>query len=255
MRLALVQMTPRDAADRMAVIERLALSLAALGVDLLLLPELLLPGYNQPDAHRDQSQALDGDWTRSIADIACKSGLAIAYGWAERDGNAVYNAASVIGADGARLAHYRKIQLFGEMERDSFTPGQDAPPIFTFKDRRLGMLICYDIEFPEHARDLARRGAELLLVPTANPEGYDHVQQILVPARAYENRVSIAYANYCGPDGDLNFGGGSVIVGPDGRALASAGTGVGQTVLIADLPADNGSALLSTQLTDLRRLN
>ncbi|MBK4215890.1 carbon-nitrogen hydrolase family protein [Paracoccus caeni] len=255
MRLALAQMSPGDAADgtALAQLETLAASLSLQNVDLLILPELFLPGYNQPSAHRDLSQPLDGEWSRSIAAIARNNGLAIAYGWAERDGNAVYNAASFIGPDGARLAHYRKIQLFGEMERASFTPGHDAPPVFAFKDRQLGMLICYDIEFPEHARDLAGRGAQVLLVPTANPQGFEHVQDILVPARAYENRVTVAYANYSGPDGDLVFGGGSVIAGPDGKPLASAGTATGQTVLIVDLPADDGSDLLSTQLGDLRR--
>ncbi len=150
------------------------------------------------------------------------------------------------------LAHYRKIQLFGEMERASFRAGEDLPPVFELGGRRFGLLICYDIEFPEHARGLARRGAQAILVPTANPSGYEHVQRLLVPARACENGVFVAYANYCGTDQGLRFGGGSVIAGPDGAALASSGTA--PALLIADLPELSAypGEMLSAQLADLR---
>ena len=92
-------------------------------------------------------------------------------------------------------------------------------------------------------------------MPTANPQGFDHVARILVPARAYESRLTIAYANYCGPDGDLNFGGLSVIVGPDGEPVAAAGRG--PALLIVDLPApqDYPQERLSTQAADLRRVD
>lgn len=230
------------------------MALAAMGVDLVVLPELIVPGYNHPQAHRALAAPLDGATCRAMAALAQEAGLAVAYGWAERDGDAVYNAASVIGPDGARLAHYRKIQLFGAKERASFTPGAAPPPVFDYMGRKIGLLICYDIEFPEHGRALGRMGADLALVPTANPAGYEHVQELLVPARAYENRMIVVYANYCGQDGDVRFGGRSVIAGPDGGVLASAG--VMPATLITELPncAAYPAALLSDQRADLRQV-
>ena len=254
MKLSLMQCAPATGTpeDRLAEIAGWARAAAAQGAALLLLPELILPGYNRPDLHRELAQPQGGAWSLAMADIAREAGLAICYGWAERAGEAVYNVASVIGADGAILAHYRKIQLFGPMERASFLPGTAEPPVFELAGRRCGMLICYDIEFPEHARALGRRGVELLLVPTANPEGYPHVPDLLVPARAYENRMAVAYANYAGDDQGLRFGGGSVVVGPDGQPLARAGQV--PAMLTVDLPAieDYPAALLSTQIADLK---
>ena len=255
MKVALLQLPPRDPADSAdpGWLAPIARNLGNLGVELLVLPELILPGYNRPDAHRDLSQSLGGKWIQQMAHIARDAGLAITFGWAERSGDHVYNAASFIGADGALRGHYRKIQLFGPMERQSFSHGTDAPPVFDYRGHRIGMLVCYDIEFPEHARFLAQHGAEILVVPTANPAGYDHVQDLLVPTRANENAVSIIYANYIGADGDLAFGGGSVIVGPNGRPLASAGKV--EAILIADLPKRTSfpEGALSTQLSELRR--
>lgn len=255
MKVALLQLSPRDPADSNdpGWLTPIARSLGNLGVELLVLPELILPGYNRPDAHRDLSQPMSGQWLQRISEIARDAGLAITFGWAERSGDQVYNAASFIGADGSLRGHYRKIQLFGPMERQSFCHGTDTPPVFEYRGHRIGMLVCYDIEFPEHARSLAQHGAEILVVPTANPDGYDHVQDLLVPTRANENAVSIIYANYIGADGDLTFGGGSVIVGPNGRPLASAGKV--ETILIADLPkrTDFPEGALSTQLSELRR--
>ncbi len=196
MRLGLLQLAPTGPVT--APDEPLKEKLRELGsakVDLAILPELLLPGYNQPEAHAARSHEIDGPTCRAMAALAREAGIAIAYGWAERDGEAVYNAASVMDRNGQRLLHYRKMQLFGEMERKSFVSSAQAPLVCDFGGARIGLLICYDIEFPEHARTLARQGCDLLLVPTANPDGFEHVQELLVPARAYENRLTVAYAN------------------------------------------------------------
>ena len=249
MRLALLQLAPGGplTAPPAALADHLR-ALAAAGADLALLPELLLPGYNQPQAHA----AMAPGASAAMAALAREAGIALAFGWAERAGDTVYNAASVIDRAGQTVLHYRKLQLYGPMERASFAPGDDAPKVSTLGGRRIGLQICYDVEFPEHARGLARQGCDLLLVPTANPAGFEHVQRLLVPARACENRMTVAYANYAGPDGDVTFGGGSVVVGPDGTALATAGRS--PATLIVDLPdaETENPALLSTQLADLR---
>lgn len=209
---------------------------ALAGARLLLVPELFLPGYNRPDLHARLAQPLDGAWIARLRESAARAGCGLCLGWAERDGAEVFNAATTIGPDGAILAHYRKIQLYGAMERASFAPGQQLAPCFEIDGVRIGLLICYDIEFPGHAAALAAAGARVILVPTANPSGFEHVQRRLVPARAHENDIVVAYANLTGVEGDLTFGGRSVIAGPDGEALACAGAR-GEALLIVDLAA------------------
>ncbi len=243
---------PASAEDRLDALDAAMAAAAAAGASLLVAPELLLPGYNCPDRHAAEAEPRGGPWEMAAADLARAHGVALVFCWAERDGADVRNAATVLGPDGTALAHYRKIQLFGEMEQASFRAGDAPPPIFELDGRRFGLLICYDIEFPEHARDLARRGAQAILVPTANPAGFEHVQRLLVPARACENGVFVAYANYCGDDSGLGFGGGSVIAGPDGVVLAAAGTA--PALLIAELPeiGTYPAEKISAQLADLR---
>ncbi|OOY11960.1 nitrilase [Thioclava marina] len=256
MRVAIVQPQPlsSDPAQIFAIIETWVDGLSSLGVDMVVLPELILPGYNRPEDHRSQAQPLGGSWCKAMGDIARKNGCAICYGWAERLDDDVFNAASVVDKTGARVGHYRKIQLFGDMERASFAFGTEPPPVFDLNGTRTGLLICYDIEFPEHARALARAGAELILVPTANPVGYDHAPDLLVRARASENAAVVVYANYSGPDREVVFGGLSVIAGSDGQALAQAGRG--PAMLIADVPepTDYPKEAISVQFDDLRSL-
>lgn len=209
---------------------------ATAGARMLVTPELILPGYNRPDLHQTLAQTLDGGWIARLRDLARETGCGICFGWAERAGEAVYNAATVIGSDGEILSHYRKIQLFGPMERASFARGTDFGSIFTLEGSPAATLICYDIEFPGHAAALSDAGAQLILVPTANPMGFEHVQRLLVPARAHESRAVVAYANFFGSEGDTTYGGLSVIAGPDGQPLAMAGAH-GEALLIADLAA------------------
>ena len=146
-----------------------------------------------------------------------------------------------------------KLQLFGPMEKGVFQPG-DRYSIFDLGDRRAALLICYDVEFAHHVRALHEAGVDLLLVPTANPAGFGVVNDALVPARAYEYRMTVVYANYHGDEAGLAFGGGSVIVGPDGQPLARAGTG--ESLLVCDLAGlsvlDPG--ILSTQDQDRREI-
>ena len=94
--------------------------------------------------------------------------------------------------------------------------------MFEYLGWRLGLLICYDVEFPEAVRLLALQGADAVLVPTANMVEFDEVAQLLVPARACENRLYVAYANACGSEGGLIYGGLSTVVQPNGRVLLVA---------------------------------
>ncbi|ARO15915.1 Nitrilase/cyanide hydratase and apolipoprotein N-acyltransferase (plasmid) [Ketogulonicigenium robustum] len=255
MKLGVYQSAPTDGdtAGTFATIARVLADAAGQGAQMLLLPELMLPGYNHPALHAILAQSQGGPWIAQLQSIAAAAGCGITLGWAERAGTAVYNAVTAIGPDGKLLGHYRKIQLFGAMERASFTPSDDGYVTFDLHGRRFGLLICYDVEFAAHAAALRDRGARVILVPTANPAGYEHVQRVLVPARAYEARAIIAYANFSGDDAGLHFGGGSLVAGPDAGVMASAPAD-GPALLVVDLAAADAidGALLSTQDADYR---
>ncbi len=253
MKLALYQ-GPSPAGDpdaAFAVIEGKLRASAASGADMVVFPELFLPGYNQPQLHASLAQPQGGPWEVQLASLAKSANCGLTIGWAERDDDHLYNSASAFNAQGQRLAHYRKLQLYGEMERSVFTPGCDYV-LFELGGIQTGLLICYDVEFAQHCRAMKERGAELLLVPTANPAGFEHVPDVLLPARALETNITIAYANYCGRDEELSFGGRSLLVGPDGVELARAGHS--EALLITDLNGNSDIDPLRTsaQLKDFR---
>ena len=94
-------------------------------------------------------------------------------------------------------------------------------------------MICYDVEFPELVRAHALAGTDLLLVPTANMHPFELVAESLVPVRAWENQMYVAYANRVGQEGEFEFFGLSALAGPDGVARARAGRG--EELVLADL--------------------
>ncbi|WP_289034091.1 carbon-nitrogen hydrolase family protein [uncultured Roseibium sp.] len=255
MKLAIYQGPPigGDIEAGFARLETQLCAAAMAGAKMAVFPELFLPGYNRPDLHQSLAQPFKGEWTQRFFELARKTGCGLTLGWAERDGDQVYNSATAVDDAGALLGHYRKIQLFGAMERASFEAG-NSYTVFQFAGRKTALLICYDIEFPQHCRALADQGVSLVLVPTANPSNFEHVSAIFVPARAAETGMTIAYANYCGAENNLSFAGKSVIAGPDAQALAAAG--LGETLLVADLAVADAVApgILSTQRNDFREV-
>ncbi len=236
MRLSLFQgpSLPASVADTLGILEKAASRAHA---DLLLCPELFLTGYNiGADRLRALAEPADGASAQAAGAIARAAGCALLYGYPERgeDGR-IYNAALLIGRDGSRLANFRKLHLFGAMETEVFTPGEEGVVMAEIAGVKLGILICYDVEFPETVRGLALAGADLVAVPTALMQPYEFVPRVLVPTRAYENSVCVAYANRTGSEGDLVYPGESCIVGPDGSDLARAGDG--ETTISAELDA------------------
>lgn len=253
MRLALYQgpSPGGDLATAFEAVESTLTAAAAMDADIAVFPEIFLPGYN---VEALEAQPLDGEWVERLGKLARQSGVALAIGMAEKTNGVVYNSAIVIGPDGALLANFRKIQLFGKREKALYTPG-DEYVVFPFRNHRIGLLICYDIEFPEHVRALAREGADLVLAPTANMAPFENINRIATLARAMENGLSLAYCNYCGTEGELTYVGGSVIAGPDGDPIARAGSET--ALLIADVPepASAEHQPLANYLEDLRSID
>lgn len=215
-----------DVGEALARLDQAAAQARAQGADLLVCPEMSLTGYAiGAQAVQALAEPADGPMAQAVSMVARHHGLAIVYGYPERhpDGKLPYNAVQMIDGQGHRLARYAKTHLFGDVDRGQFSPGSAIAPVFVWRGWRLGLLICYDVEFPETVRVLGLQGADLVLVPTANMRAYDAVPRLLVPARACENRLWVAYANACGQDAAFEYGGLSTVAGPEGSLLAQAG--------------------------------
>ena len=207
---------PGSVEESLDALDGAAREAAGQGARLLVTGELFTTGYALGGRTAELAEPADGPSGRRVAEIAARHRLAIVHGYPERDGDHVYNAARLTGPDGAALADYRKTHLFGAYERSVFTPGERLVVQAAVDGVRIGLLICYDVEFPEAVRAHALAGTELLAVPTALMRPYEFVAQTLVPARAYENGLHIAYVNRCGPEGEYDFTGLSCLAGPDG---------------------------------------
>ena len=236
----------------LARLRHAATQAASAGARLLVLPELFLTGYNiGADALHTQAEAADGPAAAQAAAVARETEVALLYGYPERgaDGH-LYNSALLLGPKGDRLANYRKTHLFGDMERAIFSPGDEPFVLADLAGTRIGLLICYDVEFPELARGLAVRGAELVAVPTALMQPYDFVPRMMLPVRAFENQVFMIYANRCGTESGMTYVGESCIVAPDGSVLARAGAGEVLLTATLDDAAMAESRAANTYLRD-----
>ncbi len=224
---------PASPAQALEDLAEAAARAAAAGAGVLVAPEMYLTGYAVPDP-RAVAEPADGPGAAAVAAVARGHGVAICYGYPELAGGAVYNSAQLIGAEGTRLAGYRKTHLFGDFETAHYTPGDDLVVQARLGALTVGLLICYDVEFPEAVRAHALAGTDLLLVPTALMRPYEFVPTTLVPTRAYESQLYVAYANRCGPEGEFDFTGLSCLAGPDGVVRARAGAGPDLVLADAD---------------------
>jgi predicted amidohydrolase len=221
-----------DIAKAFDLLRANAAEAARAGAGLIVFPELFLTGYNIGDAVFELAEPHSGLSAAKISAIARETGVAIIYGYPERAGDLVFNSARLITPAGGRIANYRKAHLYGGGENRLFARG-DSLMVAELEGLKIGILICYDVEFPEAVRALALAGAELIAVPTALIRPFDIVARTLVPARAFENQVYVAYAGMCGSEAGLGYCGLSCIVGPDGQDLARAGSG--PALLFADI--------------------
>jgi N-carbamoylputrescine amidase len=203
---------------------------AAQGADLVILPELAASGYHLEARHLEECAEPEdgsGPFLRAWRTAAAEVGVAVVGGFVERTARGLANAAVVIGTDGAILTTYRKLHLFGG-EHDVFIPGDSGLPIVDVAGLRVGVLICYDLRFPEVARILALRDADLIAVPTAWVAGFDKVRRrdgsigqidgVVVQANL--DQVYIACADQVGAEGDVLFLGRSLVVDAYGGIIA-----------------------------------
>jgi (R)-amidase len=190
--------------------------------DLAVFPESFLSGYERrPGAET----ALDDEAIDAVRAAAAQNATTIVVGITEPlAGGKAANAALVVDADGEVLSVHRKTQLFGDREQTWYTPG-DQMTLVPVGAWRLGVQICFEIEFPELSRALARAGAGALVTISANPAEFATDHDIATRARALDNRLPHVYVNRVGREGELAFGGGTRVVGAAGDVQAQAPAG------------------------------
>jgi 5-aminopentanamidase len=210
------------------------------GAQIVVLPELVNSGYmfNSVDEARAAAVPVDGELLAGWAREAARAQAVIVGGFCElaADGR-LYNSSALVDGDGVR-AVYRKLHLWNEEPR-WFAPGDQPAPVIETHHGRIGLAVCYDIEFPELPRGLALHGADLIALP-ANwpldplPGGERPILHSLAMMTAYLSKVYVAVCDRCGTERGLEFQGGSVIAGPDGWLRAGPVADRGVETLIAD---------------------
>jgi predicted amidohydrolase len=220
------------------------------GAQIVVLPELATSGYGLSGREEAASVAVTPE-DPLFADWAAAAGDAVVVGgFCERGADgALHTSAAVVDRSGV-LAVYRKTHLW-DREKLLFEPGDELPPVLDTAHGRVGVLVCYDLEFPELPRSLALRGAEILLVPTnwplvPRPAGERPPEVIAAMAAARANRVFVACCDRDGAERGQEWTAGTVLVDECGWVVATAEDGVAAADL--DLPRAREKAL--TELSD-----
>jgi predicted amidohydrolase len=192
----------------------------------LILPELSLTGYVVRDHIYELAEEIPGPSTRVVEKIAKETGLHIIFGMPELSKKAratLHNTAVLVGPKGF-IGKYRKMYLPTHSvfeEKRYFRPGYQTA-VFDTDVGKIGLIICYDIYFPEVTRLTRLEGAQLVVCISASPTVRRTFFEILTEARAVENAAFLAFVNLVGVEDGLEFWGGSRLVGPNGRVLIQA---------------------------------
>lgn len=226
--VAAVQMDPQIGqvgANRARILSRLN-EAAGLGAQLVVFPEAALSGYcfETLDEARAAAEPLSGPSVQALAQACQALDVYAVVGMLEAAGDQLYNAAVLVGPSGL-IGLYRKAHL-PFLGVDKLVDAGDAGfEVYDTRLGRIGMIVCYDLRFPEAARSLALKGADLIALPTNWPQGADSAPGFIAPTRALENRVFLVACDRCGRERGFGFIGQSVILDPAGQRLAQAGTG------------------------------
>jgi 5-aminopentanamidase len=227
----------RNRAQALAAID----AAAAAGAQVVVLPELVSSGYVFRDAAeaRELAEPGDGPTLEGWAQRAQAHQLVIVGGFPELGGDGrLYNSAALVDPSGVR-AVYRKAHLW-DREQLVFTAGDEPPAVLDAPHGRIGVMVCYDLEFPEWSRAAALRGAELLCVPTnwpfeQRPAGERPMEVLRAMVAASTNRMAVAVCDRCGTERGVDWVAGTAIAGPDGWLLAGPGASAEPALLLADI--------------------
>ncbi len=222
--VAVVQMAPelgKMEANIAKMADWIRIIATAQPVDMIVFPELSVTGYEGGQRFAQMAQRVPGAASNILGQHASEFGVYVLVGMAvkEKVETVLYNSAVLIGPDGAPAGEYRKLHLQAE-ERLVFRPGYKLAPVET-EFGVIGIMLGWDLAFPEVARNLVLDGAEVLLLPAAWESRNMAMWRTLLVARAYENDIFIAAANRIGEEPSYTFAGESAILGPSGDLLGS----------------------------------
>lgn len=225
--IGLVQMNCRPG-DKAANLERAEELLAQLAgrARIAALPETFEIGYlpeQLESAVFDLAEPVPGPVTDRLAGLARKLDLAIVAGVAERDAeiaDLLYDTTVLLDRGGELVGRYRKSHLY-PAEHRCFGSGSELP-VFELEGLRLGVAICFELAFPQIFTTLARRGAQLVINPSAVPVGFGYLQDLRTRARAQDNQIFVAAINHVGREGGAVYCGRSLVADPRGDVLALA---------------------------------
>lgn len=227
-KIALAQISCKrgDKAENTRKIEREVMEAKQQGAELVIFPELSVTGYTMRDQIYELAETIPGHSTTVIEELAKRTGTYIVFGMpelSEKTQATIYNTAVLVGPDGF-IGKYRKMYLPTHSvfeEKRYFRPGYQTP-VFETELGKIGLIICYDIFFPEVSRLVRLKGAQLIVCISASPATRRTFFETLTVARAIENTAFLAYVNLVGIEDGLQFWGGSRLVGPNGKALIEA---------------------------------
>ncbi len=224
--LAQISCKPGDKEGNLKKIEKMAMRAHKGRADLLILPELSLTGYVVRDQIYELAEEIPGESTRHVERIAKKTNLHIVFGMPELSKNTqatLHNAAVLVNPNGV-IGKYRKMYLPTHSvfeEKRYFRPGYKSA-VFSTNLGNIGLIICYDIFFPEVTRLARLDGAQLIVCISASPAVRRTFFEVLTIARAMENTAYLAFVNLAGIEDGLQFWGGSRLIAPNGKILAQA---------------------------------
>jgi predicted amidohydrolase len=224
--LAQIDCARADKARNIEHIERVVTDAKKEAADLVILPELSLTGYKVRDEIYELAETIPGPSTNAIKRIARKTQTHIIFGMPELSDKTqatIFNTAVLVGPKGL-IGKYHKMYLPTHSvfeEKRYFRPGYQVA-VFDTELGKIGLIICYDIFFPEVSRLTRLQGAQLIVCISASPSVRRIYFETLTVARAMENTAFLAYVNLVGVEDGLQFWGGSRLIGPQGRVLAKA---------------------------------
>ncbi|MGD0159213.1 MAG: carbon-nitrogen hydrolase family protein [Candidatus Bathyarchaeia archaeon] len=224
--LAQISCQQADKAKNLTKISKIVAKAKKLGAELVIFPELSLTGYVVRDEIYELAERIPGQSTKMMEDMAKKNQIHIVFGMPEisdKTEATLRNSAVLIGPEGF-IGKYNKMYLPTHSifeEKRYFRPGYQTA-VFDTELGRLGLIICYDIYFPEVTRLTRLEGAELIVCISASPGVRRSFFEVLTVARAIENTAFLAFVNLAGIQDGLQFWGGSRLIGPSGRILVQA---------------------------------
>lgn len=206
------------------------------GANLVVLPEMWSTGFSYRNLN-ELALRTEGI-VDELRELSARHKLVIIGSMPEPNGDKVFNTVYVVDT-GTVVGVYRKMHLFSLLGEDRAFSGGDSWLLADTTVGKVGVIICYDLRFPELSRRLALEGAHIICVPAQWPKPRQEHWRTLLRARAIENQLFVISCNACGMIGKLDFFGMSMIIDPKGEVLAEAGEGEGEIAAELDMQAMN----------------